>query len=198
MKLIATIIINLFVLAAFAQTTPVKIGYTNAEYIAVSHPDYKIIMKQLQEHKNRLDMMLQEKYQQYKALEQEYKQMASSPSQDQFMIKDKEQQLINKSNEIDQFRQGAEEQMIQKQQQLMIPLQNKIQEAIEATAKAGGYTHIFNGESMLWMMNAESYDITDDVLKQLGITVTPQPTNTGGSASPSNGATPPPSMLEVR
>ena len=198
MKLIATIIINLFVLAAFAQTAPVKIGYTNAEYIAMSHPDYKIIMKQLQEHKGRLDMMLQEKYQQYQALEQEYKQMASSPSQDQFMVKDKEQQLMNKQNEIQQFQQGAEEQMMQKQQQLMVPLQNKIQAGIEAAAKTGGYTHIFNGESMLWMMNAESYDITEDVLKQLGITVAQQPMNTGGSAAPGNGETPPPSMLEVR
>jgi outer membrane protein len=197
MKLIATIIINLFVIAAFAQTTPVKIGYTNAEYIALSHPDYKIIMKQLQEHKNRLDMMLQEKYQQYQQLEQEYNQMRSSATADQFMVKDKEQQVMNKQSEIQQFQQGAEQQMMKKQQELMVPLQNKIQEAIEATAKAGGYTHIFNGESMLWMMNAESYDITDDVLKHMGISVAQQPLNTGSSA-PANGATPPPSMLEVR
>ena len=195
MKLIATIIINIFVLAAFAQTTPVKIGYTNAEYIAMSHPDYKIIMKQLQEHKGRLDMMLQEKYQQYQTMEQEYGQMRSNPAQDQFMVKDKEQQLTNKQNEIQQFQQSAEEQMQRKQQDLMIPLQTKIQAAIEATAKAGGYSHIFNGDSMLWMMNAESFNITEDVLAKLGVSI-PQ-TGTTGSVGTPNGNTAP-SMLEVR
>ena len=196
MKLIATIIINLFIVAVFAQSASVKIGYTNAEYIAMSHPDYKIIMKQLQEHKGRLDMMLQEKYQQYQAMEQEYNQMRANPGQDQFMVKDKEQQLMNKQNDIQQFQQGAEEPMMNKQQDLMVPLQNKIQAAIETTAKANGYTHIFNGDSMLWMMNAESFNITEDVLKQLGVAI-PQTDGTTGSQSSLKG-TPPPSMLEVR
>lgn len=197
MKLITTIIINLFVVVVvFAQSATVKIGYTNAEYIAMTHPDYKIIMKQLQEHKGRLDMMLQEKYQQYQAMEQEYNQLRSNPAQDQFMIKDKEQQLTNKQNEIQQFQQGAEEQMMKKQQDLMVPLQNKIQVAIAATAKEGGFTHIFNGDSMLWMMDAESFNITEAVLKQLGVAV-PQMGGTTGSKGPTNGAAAP-SMLEVR
>ncbi len=177
MKLIATIVINLFVLAAFAQTEKTKIGYTNAEYIAMSHPDYKIITKQLQEHKGRLDQMIQTKYQEYQAMEQEYAQMRQNPAQDQFMLKDKEKQLMNKQNEIQNFQAGAEEQMMKKQQDLMVPLQNKIQQAIEKTATAGGYTHIFNGDSMLWMLNAEKFNITNDVLKTLGIAVPQQTAN---------------------
>ena len=177
MKLIATIIINLFVVAVFAQSNTVKIGYTNAEYIAMSHPDYKIIMKQLQEHKGRLDQMIQTKYQEYQTMEQEYGQMRSNPAQDQFVLKDKEKQLMNKQTEIQSFQAGAEEQMVKKQQDLMVPLQTKIQEAIKKTATAGGYTHIFNGDSMLWMVDAKSFNITDDVLKNLGVAIPTQTAN---------------------
>ena len=194
MKIVLTFVLNLLLVGVFAQSSTVKIGYTNADYIAMSHPDYKVIGKQLQEHQNKLQMLLQEKGMQLQQLEQEYQKLASTPGTDQFMIKDKEQQIINKQNEAQTFQANAEDQMMRKQQDLMVPLQKKISEAIEAVAKERGYTHVFNGESMLWMMDAKSFDITEDVLKKMGIVIPQQ----GAAGAGNAGGQTPPSILEVR
>ena len=58
MKSVLSVVFALFTAAIFAQS-PIKIGYTNAEYIASLHPDYKIIAKQMQEYEQKLQMRMQ-------------------------------------------------------------------------------------------------------------------------------------------
>ena len=198
MKISLSIFLSLFVSFAFAQEN-IKIGYTNAEYIAYSHPDYQVIMKQLEEHKGKIQQMLQQKYQEFQIIEDEYNKLVQSGG-DQLLVRDKEQQAMNKQQEIQQFQATAEQGMMEKQQQLMVPLQEKIQAAIGEVAKEKGYTHVFDGNSLLYMVNAESSNITDDVLKKLGISPntgsTTNPLSPGASSGSPGGNRP--SMLEVR
>ncbi|MDB4835397.1 OmpH family outer membrane protein [Cyclobacteriaceae bacterium] len=199
MKISISIFLTLFTAALFSQNN-VKIGYTSAEYIAMMHPDYKVIMKQLEETKGMYGKMLQSKYAEYQAIEEEYVNLSKTGA-DQLILQDKMNQANNKQREIENFQLEADQALQRKQQELMVPLQNKIQEAIEFVAKEGGYTHIFDGNSMLWMVDAEKSNITDAVLKKLGIPIPSQ----GGAQAPAGngqgGATPPPagkSILEVR
>ena len=189
MKTLITITFALFTAALFAQS-PIKIGYTNAEYIASLHPDYKIIEKQMQEYEQKLQMRMQSKQGEFQMLQQELDQLEASGA-DRLALSDKDTQLRNKYEEIQQFQANAQQQMMQKQNELMFPLTEKIQNAINAVGKAEGYTHVFNGDALLWMLNAESFNITQAVMKELGIAVpTPQGTGTTGTQTPS--------MLQVR
>jgi outer membrane protein len=187
MKSLLSIIFTLALASLFSQTT-VKIGYTNAEYIASLHPDYKIIAKQMQEYEQKLQMRMQNKENEFQQLQAEMEQLKSSGS-DNLALSDKETQLRNKYEEIQNFQGLAQQQMMQKQNELMFPLTEKIQNSINNVGKANGYTHVFNGDALLWMLNAESFNITDKVLKELGISNT-----SAQNSAPSST----PSMLEVR
>ncbi len=199
MKLSLSIFLTLLISVVFGQEN-IKIGYTNAEYIAYSHPDYQVILRQLEEHKGKIQQMMQQKYKEYETLGREFQQLQQQPGVDELILRDKQQQAMNKEAEIQQFQATAEQGMMEKQQQLMVPLQKKIQVAIEAVAKEKGYTHVFDGNSLLYMVNAESSNITDDVLKKLGISATAgassNPLSPGSSTSNPGGNRP--SMLEVR
>lgn len=199
MKINLSILFTLLVGTLFSQQN-VKIGYTNAEYIAYSHPDYQVITRQLEEHKLKIQSMLEQKYQEFQSLQAEYER-ASQSGGDQFMIKDIERRAMNKQQEIQQFQLDGEQMMLEKQQSLMKPLQDKIEAAIKEVAQEQGYTHVFDGNSLLYMQNFESYNITDAVLKKLGIsTQNPSlsPTSGGTSSGGSSGGSKQPSMLEVR
>ena len=133
---------------------------------------------------------MQSKEAEFQQLQQEMEQLSQSGA-DQLTLSDKNNQLRNKYEEIQNFQGLAQQQMMQKQNELMFPLTEKIQNAINNVGKAKGYTHVFNGDSLLWMLDAESYNITADVLKELGITAP----SAQGSAAPTNQT---PSMLQVR
>lgn len=198
MKLSLSIFLTLLLSVVFGQEN-IKIGYTNAEYIAYAHPDYQVIMKQLEEHKYKVQQMLEQKYVEYQTLGQEFQQLQQSGA-DELLLRDKQQQVANKEQEIQQFQATAEQGMMEKQQQLMAPLRQKIQDAIEVVAMEKGYTHVFDGNSLLYMVNAKSFNITDDVLKKLGISPntgsTTNPLSPGASSGSPGGNRP--SMLEVR
>ena len=55
----------------------------------------------------------------------------------------------------------------------MQPAYDKIQKAIDAVAKANGYTHVLSPEVVLYVENEEEANLSDRVLKQMGITPTP-------------------------
>ncbi|MEQ8424237.1 MAG: OmpH family outer membrane protein, partial [Cyclobacteriaceae bacterium] len=64
-----------------------------------------------------------------------------------------------------------------KQDQLMSPVFNKVGKAIEDVAKEQGYSFIINpqliGGGDILLYSDEKYDISDNVLKKMGITPKP-------------------------
>ena len=201
MKISLSILLALLISVTFAQNQ-VKIGYTNHELIAYYHPDYQVISKQLQEHQAKIQAMMQQKYQEYQMIDEEYNRIKNLGGNG-LMVKDKEQQAYNKQLEIQQFEADAKRSLMEKEQQLLEPLQLKIQEAIKVVALEKGYTHILTQGSLLFMVDEKKHDITDSVLIKLGIdpqkVMNPNATESAappGAGGPSGGNKP--SMLEVR
>ena len=50
----------------------------------------------------------------------------------------------------------------------MIPLRNKVREAIEKIAEASNYTHVFSTDGSLVYVKDESTDLSETVAKELG------------------------------
>jgi outer membrane protein len=96
---------------------------------------------------------------------------------------------------IKEFEENAMSSMQKKQGTLLDPLLDKIQKAIDVVAAENGYTYIFNSAStnntaiILFAKNEED-NISDLVLKKLGITA-PKPNTTGGTntTTPTNTGT---------
>jgi outer membrane protein len=90
---------------------------------------------------------------------------------------DKERELAALQEGIEKFKQDAENSYQEKSTGLLDPIYKKIGDVIEGIAKEDGYDFILNpqtpsGEIVLLAKNTK-YDISDLVLKKLGVTPAP-------------------------
>jgi len=167
----------------FAQTTPVKIGYTDPEYILSLLPEYKQIESELKSYEKQLQNQLDNKLKEYQVkLEAYQKDVASLPD---IVKQDKEKELLGMQSNIKEFEESAMNSMQKKQNQLLDPVIQKIQKAIDDVAEENGYTYIFstavgnNGAVILYARN-KNEDISELVLKKMGVTL-PAKTETGSN-----------------
>ncbi|NJN26698.1 MAG: OmpH family outer membrane protein [Cyclobacteriaceae bacterium] len=168
-----------FMLAAMsaqAQGTGIKIGYTNADFILGNMPEAKQIESELKVHEQQLSTQLEAKSKDFQTKVAEYEKNA--PNMIPEVRADKENELRNMQQSIQKFSQDAQSSLQRKSGELLQPVYDKIQKAIDAVAKANGYTHVFNsgqpdvGLNILLYARDED-NISDLVLKELGITPPP-------------------------
>ena len=164
--------------SAEAQVSGIKIGYTNAEFILSNMPEAKQIESELKVHEQQLSTQLEAKSKDFQAKVAEYQRNAENMIPE--VRADKEQELQAMEQSIRKFQQDAQASLGRKQGELLQPVFDKIQVAIDAVAKANGYTHILNSGQPDVGLNIILYardedNISDLVLKQLGITPPPAP-----------------------
>lgn len=161
-----------------AQDIPLKIGYTNAGFILGNMPESKEIESQLKEHEQQLTKQLEAKSKDFQTKVQEYQRNMENMIPE--VRADKEQELQGLQQSIQKFQQDAQASLARKENELLQPVFDKIQKAIDEVAKANGYTHVFNSGQPEAGLNILLYardqdNISDLVLKQLGITPPPSP-----------------------
>jgi outer membrane protein len=105
---------------------------------------------------------------------------------------DKEKELTGLQQSIQEFQRSAEQSLQQKQQTLLKPALDKLQKNIDAVATENGYTYVLNsdGASPVLLHGPKDGDISDLVLKKMGIT--PGANNTVKPAAPAPSVVPAP------
>ncbi|GAA4378130.1 OmpH family outer membrane protein [Hymenobacter koreensis] len=167
--------------AALAQTTapatasagPLKIGYTNVDYVLSQMPESKQIESQLKDYSTQLKNQLDTKVTEYRTKGEAYQKGAATMTD--VIRADKEKELTNLQQSIQEFQQNAEQSVQQKQQQLLKPVLDKVQKTIDAVATKNGYTYVFNsdagyGTTPILLHGPKDGDISDLVLKEMGVT----------------------------
>lgn len=159
--------------SAKAQT---KIGYTTVELLLNYLPETKAINKQLETYENKLSEKLGIKQRYYQSELQTYMEKeqtnrwASASEKEEMATK-----LGKLEKEIQTELQTAELDMMRKRNELLGPVQEKMQKAIDDVAKEGGYTYILNntvGSGVPTVLyGSESIDVTDKIAAKLGITL---------------------------
>lgn len=161
-----------------AQKT-LKVGFTNIELLIAYMPDSKNIEKEVQTLENKLIQSLEIKQKNYQLELDEYIQKVEGNLIPPDQQKAEEERLYGLKSEIEKDIQAADEQVYNRRMQLLMPLQEKIQVAIDAVAKEGGYSYILNqvvGSGVPTIIfGAENMDVTDDIAKKLGIVVPEAP-----------------------
>ncbi|GAB3541685.1 OmpH/Skp family outer membrane protein [Spirosoma fluminis] len=179
--------------AATTAAGPLKLGYTNIDYVLAQTPEAKDIQNQLTiqrtQSENELKRMTKELEDKYGAYEKGAAQMSD------VIRKDRETELQGLQTRIQEFGRTAEQSLQTKYQQLVNPVVQKIQKAIDAVAKDNGYQYVFNLDAgantiPILLVAPEENNITELVLKKLGIdpakaatttTTANKPATTGGS-----------------
>ncbi|QHV98302.1 OmpH family outer membrane protein [Spirosoma endbachense] len=151
---------------------PLKLGYTNIDYILAQTPEAKDIQNQLTiqrtQSENELKRMQKELEDKYGAYEKGAAQMTD------VIRKDRETELQGLQARIQEFGRTAEQSLQTKYGQLVNPVVQKIQKAIDAVAKENAYTYVFNldagaNTTPILLVAPEDNNITELVLKKLGI-----------------------------
>ena len=171
-KLFAAVAFLFMSAVSFAQA-PVKIGYTNVDYVMSQMPESKQIEADLKAYSAQLEAQLKSKYQEFETKGQAYQKGAATMTD---VVKaDKEKELMNLRTSIEEFQKNADASLQKKQQQLMEPVLDKLQKAIDEVAKENGYTYVFNsdagyGTTPVLLHGPEDGNISDLVLKKMGVT----------------------------
>jgi outer membrane protein len=174
MRTLFLLLFCVFAVSAQAQETQ-KIGYADWEYIFSQLPEFKQIDNELKTHGTQLENQLKAKYADYETKVKAYQGMpATTPD----AIKaDKERELAGLQESIQKFQQDAQTSLQNKQTALMDPVFKKVGKAIEDVAKENGYAFIMAPQVMgggdILLYSDEKYNVSNLVLKKLGIT--PQP-----------------------
>lgn len=142
-----------------------KIGYISADEIIQLMPEAAAVQAQLDQYQQSLYQVAEEKKAAFdKSVQKFYKDSSTmSPS----LKEVKREELQRQIQELSTGNQKIQEQFAQKRQELSLPIQEKLQNAIEAVAKENGYTYILPREALIVM--PPSTDIGPLVKKKLGL-----------------------------
>ncbi len=171
MRTVFLLLFCVFAVSAQAQETQ-KIGYADWEYIFSQLPEFKQIDAELKTHGTQLENQLKAKYADYENKVKTYQGMpATTPDA---IRADKERELQGLQESIQKFQQDAQTSLQNKQTALMDPVFKKVGKAIEDVAKENGFAFIMAPQVMgggdILLYSDEKYNVSDLVLKKLGVT----------------------------
>jgi outer membrane protein len=180
-KLVLLAVLGMIAFASHAQTATAttKVGYADVDYIFSQMPESKQIDTDLKSLQTQLKNQIDAKYQDYQKKLADYQ--ANINTMIDAVRANTERELVQMQQNIEKLQQDAQTTVQNKQTQLMEPVFKKVGKAIEDVAKENGYTFILSqqiGGLDVILYGDEKMDVSDTVLKKLGVTpkpVTPAP-----------------------
>lgn len=169
-KLILAVVAVLLAAGAQAQNG-MKIGYADVDYILSQLPEAKQVQADLESHSTQLQTQIQSKYQEYQQKLATYQQGAANMVD--AVRKEKEQELTDLGNRLQQFEQDAQASLQKKQSELMQPLFVKVGDMINTVAEAEGFDYVLStgiGGVDIILFAKDENDLSDKVLNKLGVT----------------------------
>ena len=182
-KLVLLAVFGLATFLSYAQTTQTKIGYADVDYIFSQLPEAKQIDTELKSTQAQLKNQIDTKYQEFQKKLADYQ--ANLNTMLEAVRANTERELTQMQQNIEKLQADAQTTIQAKQTQLMEPVYKKVGKGIEDVAKENAFTFILNqqiGGLDVILYGDEKMDISDLVLKKLG--VTPKPATTPAPQTP--------------
>lgn len=153
-----------------------KIGYIDSEYILNRTPEYATVQQKINRLEQQWKQELKAKEKDVQELQQEFEARELLYTEEE--RKKKREEIQTAERELEQLRKryfGPDGQLYQRQQELMRPIQERILTAVEEVATAEGYDYVFDKSGdFLFMFTRDQYDLSDRVLRELGVDVNSQ------------------------
>lgn len=160
--------VALFVMNGFVSAQTPKIAHVNTSEIMNEMPERPKAEKDLETYYNELQEQLKVMYAEYQTKLQDYQ--ANAETMSNLVKQSKEKELVDLESRITAFQNNAESEFDAKRAELLKPLLEKIQNAINAVGKEKGYTYIIDlATGTVVYVGDDAIDITKDVKAKLGI-----------------------------
>lgn len=144
-----------------------KIGHVNAMEMIQLMPEADSVQvalqayaKDLQDNITTMQTEVQNKYAEYQNNQSQWSELIKQT---------KAKEIQDMQVRLQEFSAQAEEDYQQKTQELLLPLNNKVKDAIEAVAKEGKFAYILDAGSANLFLGSEAIDVTSLVKKKLGL-----------------------------
>jgi outer membrane protein len=173
-KLFLFAVLGCITFVSHAQTASTKVGYADVDYIFSQMPESKQIDSELKSMQAQLKNQIDTKYQEFQKKVADYQ--ANLNTMIDAVRVNTERELQQMQQNIEKLQQDAQTNVQTKQTQLMEPVFKKVGKAIEDVAKENGYTFILSqqiGGLDVILYGDEKMDVSDLVLKKLGVTPKP-------------------------
>ncbi len=161
---------SLFCLFSICTIAQQKIGHVNSQEIMSKMPDIKVIETKIQKESKKMDEMYAEMMQKAQEAAQSF-QKAQNDGESESVVKAKYEEAINLEQRMQVFAQDAQKELQTLQNDLLAPVVEKFQNAVNDVAKSGKYSYILdtgNGFNViLYNDGPGSNDITSEVKKKL-------------------------------
>ncbi len=152
-----------------------KIGFVDPQTIMRSMPEMAAIERRLQNFIDRKRQEFAEKEATFRREVEEYQQKMSVISDE--ARRREEERLAELNLELQEFQQNFQQEIQERQFELIEPLLNKIQGAIETVAREREFTYVLNtmtnnGDFIILYASERAhmdYDITDEVMQRLDL-----------------------------
>ncbi len=154
------------VTTAMGQNVPQKIGYVNTETILAAIPEYKVASEKLETLSNQYQEKIKQEYSKIETLYNTYQQQKATLSAATRQAKENE--IITKEREVKKLQQsyfGQDGQIQKKSEELVGPIKERVQKAIDMVAEKGGYMLIVDIASGAGVVYAASdADLSQQVI----------------------------------
>ena len=176
-KLVLAVVFGFGIFAAQAQTpTPAtKVGFVDVDAIFGQMPEQKQIEAELKSTQTMLKNQIDTKAKEFQTKLADYNANLNNMLDAVRQNTDRELQQMQQNLEL--LQQNAQTTIQNKQNQLFAPVYEKMGKAISEVAKENGYTLILSsqiGGLDVVLYADEKIDVSDLVLKKLGVTPKPQ------------------------
>ena len=151
----------------FANAQAVKLGHLDVNSLFLKLPELKDVETKLKEVQTSYETEMKRMEEEYTRKASEYQQNVAA--MDETIKKNREEELLSLQEKMKNYFQIAQNALQQKQEELQNPIREKILAAIKAVSEENGFTYIFDTNALLFK-SAYATDITDLVLKKLGVT----------------------------
>lgn len=169
----------LITLGCITTANAQKFAYVDSQYILSKMPEYKVAQDQLNQFSVQWQKEIEAKYSEIDQLYKAYK--ADKVLLTQEMQQKREAEIEQKEQEVKDLQKqrfGVNGDLFKKRQELVKPLQDKIYNAVQTLAERENLAVIFDKSSDLTMLYTNpKYDKSDEILKDMGYSVTESTNN---------------------
>ena len=169
MKKVINVALALMMLFAVNTIQAQNFAYVNTQDILQALPEVKEANANIETFRNQLISLGQKKVEtlrgKYGELEQKQAQGDISPKQ----LELEAQKLKEDEMKIAQFEQESQQRILEKSEELLKPIRDKVQKAIDDVAKENGYSYVFDASLGFILYADESADASAKVKSKLGI-----------------------------
>ena len=166
MKKLIALLLMLLPFAGVVNAQDVKIAFVNTQEVFMALPEVADMQKKLEDlnakYKKELETMQGEYQKKYSDF------IAQQDSLTENIKVRRMQEVQDMQQRMDNFVQVAQQDVAKQQQDLMTPIQQKIQDAIKAVGAEQGYTYIIDPQVLLFQ-GSNAIDATQLVKTKLGL-----------------------------